>query len=211
MKKTKKTAIIIVFVLTLIGLYAWRVYKVNHSFMFNFLPEKKIYKMNEDVPIPPGFYNMGYAKMNGYFVKVTDCKTVKIDELAELGYIKPDEMSLVPHRDVCDYMVIVTAVFHFEGDTNPLDDSIDLTNIRLMGDDYYVNYETAMNERMLFNKILKGSSLFSIASGRDIEILLPFFLSATSPDEISPEYVRRKGCTLLISQYPTELHISLEF
>lgn len=200
----------ILIILAVIILYSYRVYKVNHSGIVEYLPEKEVHSMNENVSIPPGFYNSGYVDMSGYFINVTNCRIWKISDLLEDGYFDDDEITLMDQYADYDWIVIVTAYFYFDGDSDPLIGIIDLSNFRIVGTDYYLNCNTELTEIGIFNTILSGNSQFSIASGNNIEIQLPFLIDTKSIWAVEPEFIFEDSL-LLVSQYPHELYIKLQY
>ena len=208
-KKQVKKIIIAVFILAT-SLYIIRVYNINHSEILDYLPQTTKHNMHEVVAIPSGYYNQGYVDMNGYFMEVSDCRLIRLADLSSEGFIQQSEMPLVPHTDNCEYVMLVTAIFHFEGNGDPLEGVIDLSNFSVVGSDYYINYNSEFNELALLNKFLNGSSQFSIASGKNIKVILPFLIPGESPWKIEPEYIMDDNISLLFSCYPLEKHINLE-
>lgn len=207
-KKIKKFLIGVLIVASF--LYIIRVYNINHSEILDYLPQTAMHNMDEVVAIPSGFYNQGYTDMRGYFMEVKDCKLIRLADLSSEGYIQQNEIPLLPHTDSCEYVMLIKAVFHFEGNGDPLKGVIDLSNFSVVGSDYYMNYSSEFNELALFNKFLNGSSQFSIASGKHIEVILPFLIPGESPWRIEPEYIIGDNISLLFSRYPSEEYINLD-
>lgn len=213
MNKKNAIKILIAVLIAAASLYTIRVYNINHSEIFDYLPKTAMHNMDEVVAIPSGFYNQGYTDMSGYFMEVKDCKLIKLADLSLEGYIPQNEIPLLPHTDSCEYVMLIKTVFHFEGKGDPLKGVIDLSNFSVVGSDYYINYSSEFNELALLNKFLNGSSQFSIASGKHIEVILPFLIPGESPWRIEPEYILNDDIVLLFSRYPSEecikLHINI--
>lgn len=106
---------------------------------------------------------------------------------------------------VIPYIVvyIVDASFYFDGENDPLDNAVDLTSFKLVGDDYYCNFSYEVNGLETVNPILlEGSSMFSIGSGKEISLKLPFLVDTGSVWGISVEYLLSHPPRLLVAQYP---------
>jgi hypothetical protein len=192
------------------GLYIWRVYRVNHSALTDLAPSVQEYSMGQEILLPPGFYNRGYLDQSGYQVQVTDCALCRVNELAERGYISHEEQKTIQHLTDDELIIIVSARFRFEGDGDPLNGIIDMSDYQVVGPDYYINCSTILNETGLFNKFLSGSSAFSIASGRNVDVQIPFIVDTTSVHALDKEFIFDNGIKLLLSRYPVELYVKLE-
>ncbi len=210
MNKKKVEKILTAVLIAAAFLYIIRVYNINHSEILDYLPQTANHNMHEVVAIPSGYYNQGYVDMSGYFMEVRGCNLIRLTDLSSEGFIQQNEMPLVPHTDSCEYVLLVTAVFHFEGTGDPLEGVIDLSNFSVVGSDYYINYSSEFNELALLNKFLNGSSQFSIASSKNIEVILPFLIPGESPWKIEPEYIKNDDISLLFSRYPQEEYIDLD-
>lgn len=57
--------------------------------------------------------------------------------------------------------------------------------------------------------MLEGNSMFSIGSGKRIELELPFLVDSESVNGISEKYLLSHTPKLMVSQYPYEVYISL--
>lgn len=195
----------------LLILYGYRVYTVNNSDVVTFAKQITLeYQMGEVVELAPGYYNTGYADLRGYYIAVTGTHIVKLEDfLTEIGY----ENSFYEAERVSrnhQYLYIVDASFYFDGENDPLDNAVDLTSFKLVGDDYYCNFSYEVNGLESVNPILlEGSSMFSIGSGKEISLKLPFLVDTGSVWGISVEYLLSHPPRLLIAQYPYEVYISL--
>lgn len=191
-------------------MYFWRVYRVNHSTLTNLAPRVQEYSMNQDIPLPSGFYNRGYLDLTGYHVQVTNSVLCRVNELDKAGFISQEEQDLLLSLTANEWIIIVSATFHFEGDTDPLSGVIDMSDYQIVGPDYCFSCSTELNEFALFNKQLAGSSAFSITSGKDIYVQIPFFVDTQSVHAVEPEYILNQGIRLLLSRYPIEMYVKLE-
>lgn len=206
-----KRKLFIVALAILLVLYGYRVYAVNNSEFVNYArPITLEHQAGEVVALMPGYYNTGYVDLRGYYITVTGAHFVKLENfLLENGYDNSFyETEQVNHN--YQYLYIVDATFHFDGENNPLDNAVDLTSFKLVGNDYYCNFSYEVNGLETVNSVLlQGSSSFSIGSGREIELELPFLVDTDSVWGISPEYLLTHPPWLMVSQYPYEIYISL--
>lgn len=68
----KRKLIIGVTLAILLICYGYRVYKVNTSDIVEYAkPITLKYQVNEAVELKPGYYNIGYADLSGYYISVT--------------------------------------------------------------------------------------------------------------------------------------------
>lgn len=205
----QKKPLIVVSVLLVVVLYGVRVYHVNHSTMLENMPNKIIYEAGTRVEMVAGFYNYGYADLTGYHLQVTGTRLVKTEELlAEYG-MSMDYLERMHVTQNFQYTYIVTAVFDYEGDTDPLEKVVDLSYLKVVGLDYYYDFSTEINQLKGVNTKLDGNFMFSIGSGKPIEIELPFLINTESEWSVSPEYLVNSNPKLLISAYPEEIYIEL--
>lgn len=209
-KKNVRLLLSVTILFAIVVLYVWRVYQVNHSALMTLVPSVQEYSMSQDISLPSGFYNRGYLDQTGYHVQVTNCMLHKVDELAEYGYISPEEQKLLQNITDNALIIIVSATFRFEGNGDPLNGIVDMSDYQIVGPDYYINCSTTLNEMCLFNKFLSGNSAFSIASGRDIDVQIPFLVDTTSVHAIDKEFLVNNDIRLLLSRYPIELYVKLE-
>lgn len=207
--RRKRRLILIIAVLLLASLYMYRVYQVNNSPLLEYVPRVQEYSMGQDVSIPSGFYNRGYLDQTGYYINVTDSGMYRIDDLYELGFISEDAQKYIETIINDEWIIIVSATFHFEGNGDPLVGVIDMSDYKLVGPDYYIDCSTELNELAIFNQFLAGSSAFSIGSGKDIEVQIPFLIDEDSPQAIKPDFIINHKLSLLLSRYPDETYVVL--
>ena len=86
---------------------------------------------------------------------------------------------------------------------------IDLSSFKLVGSDYYCNFSYEIAKIEGFNAILDGNYMFSIGSGKKIELELPFLVNSDSEWAISNDYLLSHPPKLMVSQYPYEVYLSL--
>ncbi len=206
----KRKWIVAALIAALLAAYGYRVYAVNTSEIVKYAsPETIEYKVGEEVELVPGYYNVGYADLSGYHVKVTGARIVKMsDLLAKYGC----DDSFYAAADVSrqyQYAYILDAVFWFDGDNDPLKNSIDLSSFELVGSDYYCSFSYEINKLEGFNAILDGNFMFSIGSGKKIELELPFLINSGSVWAVSTDYLLSHPPKLMVSQYPYEVYLSL--
>lgn len=194
----------------LIVAYAKQVYSVNHSPLLDYVSTIEEYAENCDVPLTSGFYNRGYLKQEGYYANVTSTVFCRVDELCSLGIVTQVEQQRIQAATDKQWIIIVSANFHFEGSNDPLEGVIDLSDYRIVGTDYYFNCSTELNELQVFNKFLSGNSAFSIASGKTIHVELPFLIDTDSVHGVTPDHITAHGAKLLLSIYPVEAYVTLE-
>lgn len=196
--------------LVLLICYGFRVHAVNTSEIVEYAqPTTLEYPSNETVELAPGYYNIGYVDLSGYYIVVTGAHIVRTEDfLLANGY----DNSFYDTAEVSrkyQYIYIVDAVFYFDGDNDPLENAIDLTSFKLVGDDYYCNFSYELNALDSMNPILGGNNMFSIGSGNKIELQLPFLIDTESVWGVSLEYLFSHVPQLMVSQYPYEVYISL--
>lgn len=193
----------------LLGAYVWRVCEVNHSSLLDYAPEVIEYSENCEVPLTSGYYNRGYLKQDGYYAKITGTVLCRVDELNRRGIITLEEQELIQTISEGTWIIIVSADFHFEGDGDPLEGVIDLSDYQIVGPDYYLNCCTELNELSIFNKFLSGNSAFSIASGRTIQVEIPFLVNTDSVHSVDANYIQNNDVKILLSRYPVETYVRL--
>lgn len=208
--RRKRRLILFIAVLLLASLYMYRLYQVNNSPLLEYVPRVQEYSMGQDISIPSGFYNRGYLDQTGYYVNVTGSGMYRIDDLYELGFISEDAQKYFKTITNDEWIIIVSATFHFEGDSDPLAGVIDMSDYKLVGPDYYIDCSTELNELAIFNQFLAGSSSFSIGSGKDIEVQIPFLIDADSAQAIEPDFIINHKLSLLLSRYPDETYVALD-
>lgn len=196
--------------LLLLAGYWYRVYGVNTSEVVQYAqPVTLNYSFNEAVELVPGYYNTGYADLSGYYIIVTGSHIVKTDDyLASAGF----DDSFYEDNDVArkyQYLYIVDATFYFDGEGDPLEQAVDLTSFRLVGEDYYCNFSYEINGLGEINPILGENSMFSIGSGKTIELHLPFLVESGFPWGVSVDDLLADPPKLMVSEYPYEVYISL--
>ena len=206
----KRKLIIGVTLAILLICYGYRVYKVNTSDIVEYAkPITLKYQVNEAVELKPGYYNIGYADLSGYYICVTGAHIEKMaDYLAAHG----SDESFYDTQDVdrtYRYVYIVDATFWFDGDNDPLKNVVDLSSFKLVGDDYYCNFSFEANSLTGVNPVLEGNSMFSIGSGKRIDLQLPFLVDSESVNGLSEKYLLSHPPKLMVSQYPYEVYISL--
>ncbi len=205
-----KRKVIAGILLVLLICYGYRVYAVNTSDIVKYAqPTTLEYQSNEAVELVPGYYNVGYVDLSGYYIVVTGAHIARVEDfLIANGYDDSFYDAAGVNRKY-QYMYIVDAVFYFDGNNNPLDGAIDLTSFKLVGDDYYCNFSYEINALNFINSVLEGNSMFSIGSGSEIELQLPFLVDSDSVWGVSLEYLLSHSPRLMVSQYPYEVYISL--
>ena len=207
----KRKWIVAAVIVALLVAYGYRVYAVNTSEIVKYAEPKTIeYKVGEEVELVPGYYNTGYADLSGYHVKVTGARIVKMsDLLAKYGYDEDDFYDAASVDRQYQHAYILNAVFWFDGDNDPLKNAVDLTSFKLVGSDYYCDFSYEINKIEGYNPILDGNSMFSIGSGKNIELELPFLVNSNSDWAISNDYLLSHPPRLMVSQYPYEVYLSL--
>ena len=211
----KRKWIVSAVIVALLVAYGYRVYAVNTSEIVKYAEPKTIeYQVGEDVDLVPGYYNTGYVDLSGYHLKVTGAHIVKISDI--LKKYGCDEDDFYDTGDVFNsvskkyqYAYVLDAVFWFDGDNDPLANAVDLSNFRLVGDDYYCNFSYEIDKIEGYNSILNGNYMFSIGSGKKIELELPFLVNSDSDWAISNDYLLSHPPRLMVSQYPYEVYLSL--
>ncbi len=210
----KRKWIVAVVIAALLAAYGYRVYAVNTSEIVKYAePETIEYKVGETVDLMPGYYNTGYVDLSGYHVKVTGARIVKISDILEKYGCAEEDFYDAPDVDRVDrqyqYAYVLDAVFWFDGDNDPLKNAIDLSNFKLVGDDYYSDFSYEINKIEGYNASLDGNCMFSIGSGKKIELELPFLVNSDSVWAVSVDYLLSHPPRLLTSQYPYEVYLSL--
>ncbi len=211
----KRKWIVAAVIVALLAAYGYRVYAVNTSEIVKYaMPETIEYQVGEAVELVPGYYNAGYADLSGYHVKVTGARIVKIsDILKKYGCDEDDFYDTGDPFDSVDrqyqHAYVLDAVFWFDGDNDPLANAIDLSNFKLVGSDYYCNFSYTINKIEGYNPILDGNCMFSIGSGKNIELELPFLVNSDFYWSISPDYLMSHPPKLMVSQYPYEVYLAL--
>jgi len=190
-------------------LYGVRVYNVNHSPILEYMPNKIVNEAGTRVGMPAGYYNTGYVDLSGYNIQVVGTRLAKTEDvLAEIGS-SMDFFDQIEANENCQYVYIVTAIFDYDGEGDPTENAVDLSIFKLVGPDYYFNFDTMLNKQDGFNPKLQNNCMFSIGSGKPIEVELPFLIDTESEWSVSPEYLAKTNPKLLISQYPDEVYIEL--
>ena len=90
-----------------------------------------------------------------------------------------------------------------------MNNAVDLTSFKLVGDDYYCDFSFEVNSLAGVNPILEGNSMFSIGSGKRIELQMPFLVDSESVNGTSENYLLSHLPKLMVSQYPHEVYVSL--
>lgn len=206
-----KRKVVIAALAVLLALYGYRVYAVNNSKVVNYAkPITLEHQSGEAVALMPGYYNTGYADLSGYYITVTGAHIVKLEDFLVANGCDGSFYETETVSRNYQYLYMVNATFCFDGENDPLDNAVDLTSFKLVGDDYYCNFSYEVNGLETVNPILlQGSSMFSIGSGREIELELPFLVDTDSVWGISVKYLLANPPRLMVSQYPYEVYISL--
>lgn len=204
----KKSAVIAMMIVTVI-LSTLRIYSVNHSEAIDYVPKKIVYPAGTPVELREGFYNVGHADLRGYYVRVDDSYVLSIDTVLEESGLEKDYLDQIGMSKTIADIFIIEATFSFEGKNNPLDNAIDLSSFRLVGPDYYVFFNTDINMMKNFNPTLQGNYMFSIGSGKEIKLRLPFEIENRGTEKFTADYVLSSNPMLLVSQYPEEVYIEL--
>lgn len=205
----RKWIIGVAMVFLLIG-YVYRVYTVNTSDAVKYAtPTVLKYQSSEAVELRPGYYNIGYIDLSGYYINVTGARIQKMsDFLAAIGCDDSFYDAQGINRKY-QYVYLVDATFWFDGDNDPLNNVVDLTSFKLVGDDYYCDFSFEVNSLAGVNPVLEGNSMFSIGSGKRIGLQMPFLVDSESVNGTSENYLLSHPPKLMVSQYPYEVYISL--
>lgn len=207
--KVKKLLLVALCLLAAV-LYCVKVYNVNHSPMLEYMPNKIVHEAGTRVKMPAGFYNIGYSDLSGYNIKVVGTRLIKTEDvLAELG-LTLNYFDQIETNENCQYVYIVTAIFDYDGEGDPTENAVDLSSFKLVGPDYYFDFDTVLNKQDGFNPKLDGNFMFSIGSGKPFKVEMPFFIDTESEWSVSPEYLAKTNPKLLISQYPDEVYLELD-
>lgn len=209
----KKKHLLLLLLLLLIPLYSYIVYRANSSELVEFArPTTFQYQLGDKVPLVKGYYNVGFADLSGYYVTITGAHIEKTHDFLskynlDESFFDKNDIQFIQNNE---YLCIVDAVFSFCGEKNPLDNAIDLTSFRLVGPNYYCNYSYELSGIDSFNPILKGNNIFSIGSGKDIELQLPFWINTKSAGSgISVEELSSHPPRLMVSECPIRVYISM--
>lgn len=206
---TKRKYALIISSLILVVLYGVRLYNINHSHVLEYMPNKVIYESGTRVEMPAGYYNNGYADLTGYYLEAIDSRLLKTsDFLSEYGY-SMDVLENLYYSQDYQYVFLVTVTFDYEGEGDPTQKVIDLSDFKLVGLDYYFDCSVELNQLNNFNPILNGRHAFAIGSKKQIELTLPFLINTESEWSVSADYLLRSNPKLLISMYPDEVYLSL--
>lgn len=212
----KRRWLIVLSCLALFALCAVRVYAVNHSALLTkYQTGAEVYEAGTNVELSGAMYYIDYADLTGYHMSVTGAELVKTaDFLAGYGMTVEDLAALSAPGDSTDYsrygyVYLVTAAFENDNWAGEQAYSVLLDNFLLVGLDYYIFPSGTINQIPDFNKDLDGASAFSIASGRTLEITLPYLIDTESERALSPEYLLQSQSKLLLTFYPTESYLKL--
>jgi hypothetical protein len=173
------------------------------------MPNKLFYEPGSRVELPGGFYNIGYADLSGYSVKVIDTRFAVMEDILADNGVTADYLDGISYLENSIYVYIVTAVFEYDGVGDPLNSVIDLSSFKLVGRDYYYDFSTELNELGGINPILGGNYMFSIGSGKAIEIELLFPIDTKSGHSVTLKYLIKTNPKVLISYYPDEIYLEL--
>ena len=213
MKKMMITAM----VMALAALWGWRVYDLNHDPVVEFARRDTVeYAAGETVDLVASDYPSGWADLTGYHMKVTGARLVNtVDLLRENGY---DEsfFDMTDYSDDYALVVLVDTVFWYDGEDDPKEKPVDLTNFRLVGADWSYWYSWEINELGFLNPVLNGGSVFAIVSGKELALTLPFIIREDaggllnkSIGGVSAEDILKSPPRLLTAEYPTEVYAEL--
>ena len=213
MKKMVITALVMV----LAALWGWRVYDLNHDPVVEYARRETVeYAAGETVDLVASDFPSGWADLTGYHMKVTGARLVNtIDLLRENGY---DEsfFDTTDYSDEYALVVLVDTVFWYDGADDPKEKPIDLTNLRLVGDDWDCWYCWEIEELGFLNPVLEGGSVFAIVSGKELALTLPFILKTdpggffdTSIGGVTAKDILKSPPRLLLAEYPTEVYAAL--
>jgi hypothetical protein len=174
------------------------------------MPNKISYGPGARVELPGGFYNIGYADLTGYYIRAGGTRLVPMEQLLADNGATADFIDRIGYLKNCQYVYIVTAIFEYEGTGDPLNGVIDLSSFKLVGRDYYFDFNTELNELAGINPVPGGNFMFSIGSGRATEIDLLFPIDTRSGHSVSLEYLIKTDPKVLVSYYPDEIYLELE-
>ncbi len=213
-----KKVLISVLVMALIALWGWRVYALNHDPVVEFARRETVeYAAGEVVDLVAGNYPSGYKDLTGYHMKITGARLEKtVDFLRENGF---DEsfFDTVDYGDDYALVLLVNAVFWFDGEGDPTENPVVLTNLRLVGADWSCWYSAEINNLGFLNPILRqGSNSFAIVSGKELELTIPFIIKTdpggffnTSIGGVTADDILNSPPSLLLAEYPTEVYAEL--
>lgn len=208
-----KKMVIAAFILALAALWGWRVYAVNHDPVVEYIKRKTVVvEAGETADLVFTDFPSGDTDLTGYHVRITGAKLMNtVDLLRENGY---DE-SFFETEDVDpDYTLtlLVDAVFWYDGEEDPQNKPVLLSNFRLVGDCWYAWYSWEMDGLGFLNPVLDGGSNFAIVSGKELALTLPFLIHAdngstfnASMSGVTAEDILSSPPRLLLAEYPTQI------
>ncbi len=208
-----KKAVITAFLLALAALWGWRVYAVNHDPVVEYIKRKTVVvEAGETADLVFTDFPTGNTDLTGYHVRVTGARLVNtVDLLRENGY---DE-SFFETEDVdpnCTLTLLVDVVFWYDGEEDPQNKPVFLSNFRLVGDSWYTWYSWEMDGLGFLNPVLEGDHVFAIVSGKEFALTLPFLIQAdnggafdASMSGITTKDILSSPPRLLLAEYPTQI------
>ncbi len=216
MKKALKAGLILALV-ALAALWGWRVYAVNHDPVVEYARRKTVeVAPGETADLVAGEFLSGWLDLTGYHVKVTGARLMNtLDLLREHGY---DESFFKTQGVNPDYtlVLLVDAVFWYDGEGDPQDNPVILSNFKVVGDNWNAWFSCELDGLGFLNPELEGNSVFAIVSGKELSLTLPFLLNAdqggfmgASMSGLTPESVRSSSPRLLLAEYPTQIYAYL--
>lgn len=212
-----KKALIAALILALTALWGWRVYAVNHDPVVEYARRKTIeVEPGETADLVASEFLSGWLDLTGYHVRVTGARLMNtLDLLRENGY---DESFFKTEGVNPNYTLalLVDAVFWYDGEEDPQDKPVILSNFKVVGDNWNAWFSYELDGLGFLNPDLEGSSVFAIISGKELSLTLPFLLNAdsggvfnASMSGITPEAILKSSPRLLLAEYPTQIYAYL--
>lgn len=204
--------------LLLAALWGLRVYALNHDPVVEFSRRKTVeYAAGETVDLVASDYPSGYADLTGYHMRLTGARLVRTVDLLEDNGYDTTFFDTVDYGEDYALVLLVDAIFWFDGEGDPASNPVNLTNLRLVGNNWSYWYSTEINNLGFLNPALKkGSNAFAITSGRELELTLPFIvreeaggLFDKSIGGISTKDILKSPPRILAAEYPTQVYVEL--
>ena len=193
----KKKIIIVIVGIILISLFSVRVYAINQDLD---LPKTIEYKIGQEVPYGKDGTPINGSVKEGYTIKVLDSEILSKDEIVKKYKIEDEEIK----EFMDEYYYNVRTVFKNKSNTEGQENGIGLTELNLLGINYYTMIDSTVFE--VINPDMPGDT-FSLRVGEEKEMIVPFGIISSSHDNY--EGLIKRPPKLQITGYPNRKLISL--
>lgn len=198
MKITKRTLLIWITILVMVGLWYWRYTTLNEYYSGINTVTEMVYQADEIVPFENDRISDGTV-LDGYSIRVDDFEIIDIHSFCAVYGVNYDDLYSKPDQVALVYVTFFNEASKAEG--------IALTDFLLHGIDNYVSSNWELLS--LLNPVLQGRYGIRLPENSEYQVVLPFSIYQTYFGSSTWDEMDKYDWFLRITYWPTEKDIAV--